>query len=180
VIITLLISSFETLRTAVVLVATSMGGVFALFLPLALLSAEGRGLEYTKTLPINSRRIIVSKALVSTAAYVPVPLALVGLSSVKPLTSLSAILIPFFITMAVASASIFEIKLFLRNAAKGKIAAVVSDLEKLIVGVLTILVPEAAYAAAFRKSLDHSFSLLVLGGTALAELTVAVYMLRRS
>jgi hypothetical protein len=82
--------------------------------------------------------------------------------------------------MAVASASIFEIKLFLRNAAKGKIAAVVSDLEKLIVGVLTILVPEAAYAAAFLKSLDHSFSLLVLGGTALAELTVAVYMLRRS
>jgi hypothetical protein len=180
VIITLLISSFETLRTAVVLVATSMGGIFALFLPLALLSAEGRGLEYTKTLPINSRRIIVSKALVSTATYVPVPLALVGLSSVKPLTSLSTILIPFFIIMAVASASIFEIKLFLRNVAKGKIAAVVNDLEKLIVGVLTILVPEVAYAAAFLKSLDHSFSLFVMGGTALAELTVAVYMLRRS
>jgi predicted permease len=180
VIITLLISSLETLRTTVVLVATSMGAIFALFLPLALLSAEGKGLEYTKTLPINSRRIIVSKALVSTATYVTVPLALVGISSVKPLTSVSTILIPFFIIIAVASASIFEIKLFLRNAAEGKIAAVVNDLEKLVVGVLTILVPEVAYAAAFLRSFDHSFSLLVMGATALAELAAAVYTLSRS
>jgi predicted permease len=180
VIITLLISNVETLRTAMVLVATSMGGIFALFLPLALLSAEGRGLEYTKTLPINSRRIIVSKALVSTATYVPVPLALVVLSAIKPLTSVSTILIPFFIIMAVASASIFEIKLFLRSAAEGKIAAVVNDLAKLVVGALTVLVPEVAYAVAFLKSLDHSFSLLVMGVTALIELAAAVYTLRRS
>jgi predicted permease len=180
VIITLLISNLETLRTTVVLIATSMGGIFALLLPLALLTAEGRGLEYTKTLPINTRGITVSKALLSTATYVPVPLALVGLSSVKPLTSLPTILIPFFIIMAVASASIFEIKLFLRTAAEGRIAAVVNDLEKLVVGTLTILVPVVAYAAAFLKSLDHSFSLLVMAGTALAELAAAAYMLRRS
>ncbi len=180
VIITLMISNFEMLRTTVVLIATSMGGLFVLLLPLALLSAEGRGLEYTKTLPISSRKIIVSKALVSTATYVPVPIALIGLSLIKPLTSLSSILIPLFIIVAVASAGIFEVKLFLRFAAKGKIVAVVNDLEKLAVGGLTVLAAVVGYTTAFLKSLDHYLSLLVMGGTVLAELAMAIYILRRT
>jgi predicted permease len=180
VIIALLISSLETLRTAMVLDATSMGSIFALFMPLALLTAEGRGLEYTKTLPISSRKIVVSKTLVSTATYVLVPLALIGLSFIKHLTSLSSILIPFLVIMSVASASIFEIKLFLRATAKGKIGAIVNDVEKLVVGVLTVLIPEVAYATAFLLSLNHDLSLLVMGATALSELAVAVYLLRRS
>ena len=149
VIITLLDSNFGALRTALVLTGTSLGAVFALFSAPCPLSAEGKGLEYTKTLPISSRRIVVPKALVSTATYVPVPLALAVLSLFKPLTSPSAILIPFLIILPVASASIFEIKLFLRTAAKGKIASVLNDFEKLTVGVAVILVPEVAYAAGF-------------------------------
>jgi predicted permease len=177
VIITLLISRFETLRAVVMLVATFMGGVFSLFLPLSLLTSEGKGLEYTKTLPVSPRRIIVSKALVSTSTYVLVPLALVGLSLAKPLTSFSILLIPFFIIVAVASASIFEVTLFLKTAAKGKIAAAVSDLEKLFVGVLNVLVPEVAYAAVFLSTFNHVSSFLVMGATALAELAAALYTL---
>ena len=179
-IVAMLISNFETLRTAAMLVATLMGGIFALLLPLALLSAEGRGLEYTKTLPISSRRIVISKALVSTATYVPVPLALTGLSLVKPLTSFSAIVIPFLTIIAVASASIFEIKLFLGTVAKGKVAAIANDLEKIVVGVLTLLIPDVAYAASFLTTLNHGFSLLAMGGILLVELSIGVYMLRRS
>jgi predicted permease len=180
VIVTLLDSNFGTLRTALVLVGTSMGGIFTLFLPLALLSAEGRGLEYTKTLPISPRRIVIPKALVSTATYVPVPLALVSLSLVKPLTSPSTILIPLLIVMPVASASIFEIKLFLRTAAKGKIASVLNDFEKLTIGMFIILVPEVAYATMFLATFNHSLSLLAMGGVALAELAAALYILKRS
>lgn len=179
-IVTLLISNFETLRTTVVLIATFMGAIFALLLPLALLTAEGRGLEYTKTLPISSRRIVVSKALLSTAIYVPVPLALAVLSLVKPLTSFSSIFIPFFIITAMATASIFEIRLFLSTVAKGKIAAVANDLEKLVVGIMTILIPEVAYAVSFLATFDHGFSLLVMGDTVLLELAVGVYVLKRS
>jgi predicted permease len=178
--IAVMASNLEILRTAVVLAATSMGGVFALFLPLALLTAEGRGLEYTKTLPISSARIIVSKTLISVGTYVLVPSALVGLSLIKPLTSLSTILIPFLMMMAVASASIFEIKLFLGTSAKNRIAAVVGDIEKLLIGALTVLLPEAAYAAVFLALHDHSYSLLTMGATALAELAAALYMLRQS
>jgi len=179
VIITLLISNVGMLRISMVLDATSMGAIFALFLPLALLSAEGRGLEYTKTLPISSRRIIASKALVSTLTYVPVPFALLILSLLKPLTVSSSILIPFFIIVAVASASVFEVKLFLGAAAKGKIAAIVNDIEKLIVGVVTVTVPQLIYAAVLLWSHDHGFALLAMGAVTFAELCVALQSLRR-
>ncbi|MGA2573561.1 MAG: hypothetical protein ABSF36_05065 [Candidatus Methanomethylicaceae archaeon] len=178
VIITLLISNFGTLRTAAVIMATSMGAIFALFSPLALLSAEGRGLEYTKTLPISSRKIVISKTLVSTAAFVLVPLALVVLTAVRPLISASAIFIPFFTIIAVASASVFEIQLFLRTAAQGQMAAIFNDIEKLFVGVLTVIAPMVVYAAAFLTSLDHNLSLLAMGCTVLAELAMAIYALR--
>jgi predicted permease len=177
---TLLISNFALLRTAVLVVATSMGAVFSLFLPLALLTAEGKGLEYTKTLPIGSRKIVVSKALVSTLTYVLVPLALVCLSIVKPLTSPSTILIPFFIVVSVASASVFEIKLFLRNTAKSKLAGVVNDIEKLTVGIFTVLAPLFAYSATFLLSLSQALSLFAMAGIVLAELAVTICILRKS
>lgn len=177
--ISLLISNFEFLRTSVVLMATSMGSIFTLLLPLALLSAEGRGLEYTKTLPISHDKITLSKALLATATYVPVPLALAILSCFRPLISLSAILIPFLGTASVASASIFEIRLFLRTVNQGKIAAVLNDLEKLIVGILTVLAPLVIYAATFLNSLDHGFSIIIMAGAVLAELATALYLQKR-
>lgn len=137
-------------------------------------------MEYTKTLPITSRKIIVSKTLVSTATYIPVPLALTGLSLVKPLTTSSTILIPFLIVVAVASASIFEVKLFLSTVAKGKIAAVINDFKKIVFGAFTILIPETAYAASFLTTLDHNLALLSMGGTVLTELAIGVYLLKRS
>jgi predicted permease len=179
-IITLLVSNFGAMRTAAVLVATSMGAIFALISPLALLSAEGKGLEYTKTLPISSHKIVVSKTLVSTAAYVPVPLALVVLSFFRPLTAVSAILIPFFTIIAVASASVFEIVLFLRTTAKGQMAAIVNDVQKLFVGVLIVLLPQVIYTIAFLSSLGHIISLFAMGTTILVELAIAAYALRGS
>jgi predicted permease len=180
VIITLLISSTGTMRTITVIVATAMGTIFALFSPLALLSAEGKGLEYTKTLPISSRMIVASKALVSTAVYALVPLALVVLSLARPLISPSAILIPFFTIVSVASASIFEIFLFLRTTGRGQMAAIANDVEKLFVGVLVALVPLFVYALVFLSSLNHSLSLLTMGMAVLVEFAMTLYILRNS
>jgi len=184
VIVAILSSNIAVLRIVVMLEATTMGAVFALFMPLALLTAEGRGLEYTKTLPISSRRIVVSKTLVSTATYAPVPLVLIALSTVKHLTSPFSSVIPFLIIMAVASASIFEIKLFLRAAAQGRIRAIINDIQKLIVGVSTIFIPEIAYVVVyfltFNQSFNQIFSLSAMGIVALSELAVAVHLLGRS
>ena len=178
-IVALLISNLSVLRTAMMLDATTMGAIFALFIPLALLTAEGRGLEYTKTLPISSRKIIISKTLVSTATFAFVPLALIGLSSIKNPTSFSSIFIPFLAMMSVASASIFEIKLFLKATEKGKMGAIVNDIEKIFVGVLIVLIPEVAYAFVFILSFNHGLSLLAMGTISILELAVAAFVSRR-
>lgn len=180
VIVSLLIANYQTLRASTILVATTTGGIFSLLIPLALLSAEGPGLEYTKTLPINARRIIVSKSLVSTATYVPVPLTLLALTLVKQLTSPLTILIPCVTLFSIASASILEIRLFLGSVAKGKIAALVNDVEKLIAGVAIILIPMVTYASTYFISLNHVVAILTMTGVALVELAIAVNLLKRS
>jgi predicted permease len=179
-IVSLLIASFQVLKVSAVLVATVTGGILALLMPLALLTAEGRGLEYAKTLPVNANRIVASKALVSTVAYVPVPLTLLGLSFMKQSTSPIAIVIPFLTILAIASASVFEIKLFLHYAAEGKIAAVIRDAEKLVAGATIILAPEIAYAISYLMLRDHVSAILAMGGTAVVELLLALHVLRAS
>jgi predicted permease len=177
VIVAFLVTNYELLRASTVIVATSMGAIFTLLVPLALLSSEGRGLEYTKTLPITPQRIVSSKALITMATYIPVPFALLCLASIKPLTSGLTILIPFFMIIPIVSASIFEILLFLHSAGKSKIAGIVNDAEKIFVGLLTILVPEAAYVVAYLFSFNHAFAILTMGGVTLAELWLALYAL---
>jgi predicted permease len=168
------------LKVSAILVATVTGGILALLMPLALLTAEGKGLEYAKTLPVNANRIVTSKALVSTAAYVPVPLTLLGISFMKQLTSPIAIVIPFLTILAIASASVFEIKLFLNSAAKGRIAAVIHDAEKLVAGVMIALAPEIAYAVSYLISYNHVAAILTMSGTAIVELLLALYVLNSS
>jgi predicted permease len=179
-IVSLLIANYQVMKVSAILVATSTGGIFALLMPLALLNAEGTGLEYTKTLPVSAKRIMISKALISTATYVPVPLTVLGMSFVKQLTTPLAILMPFLTMLAIASASIFEIKLFLCSAAKGRIAAVIHDAEKLAAGVLITLIPEVVYAASYFLSFDHVTAVLTMGIAAVVELTIASYVLKRS
>ena len=179
VIVAFLAANYELLRASTVIVATSMGAIFTLLVPLALLSSEGKGIEYAKTLPITPKRMVASKALITMATYVPVPFALVCLSLFKPLTSGFSILIPFFMVISIVSASIFEIMIFLRSVGRSKIAGIVNDAEKIFVGLLTILVPEVAYAVVYLSSFNHAFAALTMGGVTLAELWVALYVLGR-
>ncbi len=174
------ISNQSVLRTSMLLDSTLMGAIFALLIPLSLLNAEGKGLEYTKTLPINSRKIIASKTLIATITYSFVPLALVAIALIKPLTSLSSILIPCFTIMSVASASIFETRLFMKTVAKSKINALANDLQKLVVGAALVLAPLLVYSATFLLSFSHSLSLLAMVGVAFLELAFSSYLLKRS
>jgi predicted permease len=178
VIVTFLATNYNLLRTSTVIVATSMGAIFTLLIPLALLSSEGKGLEYTKTLPLTAQRMVSSKALITMATYIPVPSVLLCLALLKPLTSWFAILIPFFMIIPIVSASIFEILLFLRSVSKSKIAGIINDAEKIFLGLLTILIPEAAYVTVYIFSFNHAFAILTMGGVTLAELSIALYMLR--
>ena len=178
VIVSLLIANYAMLRASTILVSTATGGTLALFVPLALLTSEGTGLEYTKTLPIKANRIIISKALIATATYVPVPLTLLVMTFIKQLTWPPAVFIPYFIILSIASASVFEIKLFMNYVAKGKIAAFAQDFQKLVLGVVFLLTPEFAYAATYVVSLDHVLAISVMSIAAVVELVMAIYVLR--
>jgi predicted permease len=179
VIVVFLAANYELLRASTVIVATSMGAFFTLLVPLALLSSEGKGIEYAKTLPITPKRMVASKALITMATYIPVPFALVCLSLFKPLTSWFSILIPFFMVISIVSASIFEIMIFLRSVGRSRLAGMVNDAEKIFAGLLTILVPEVAYAVVYLFSFNHAFAALTTGGVTLAELWIALYVLGR-
>ena len=180
VIVAMLMTNFEVLRASTMLVATFVGGIFSLLMPLALLHAEGTGLEYTKTLPMNANKIMLSKTLITTATYVPVPLALLVMALLKPISSPYTIFIPFLTISAIASAGIFEIKLFLRSVIKGKIAALTHDLKKLITGVMTLIFPIAAYALGFLVSFNHALAILSMAAVVFTELAMAVYSLKHS
>ncbi len=178
VIISFVIANSEVLRASELLVSTFMGGILVLLMPLALLSAEGTGLQYTKTLPLNVNKIITSKALISTLTYIPVPIVLLIMAFLKPLSSPLIISVPFSIILTVASASIFEIQLFLSSVTKGKIAALIHDLKKLIVGVTTLIIPLAAYSVGYLISFSHVFAVLGMGGAAASEMVLAAFLLR--
>jgi len=178
-IVAFLASNVEFLRASTVLVATSMGAIFVLLIPLALLNSEGKGIEYAKTLPITSKRMVSAKALITMATFVPVPVALLCLGLFKPPTSWFTVLIPFFMVISIVSASIFEILIFLRSVGKSRIAGVINDAEKILVGLLAVFVPEGAYIIAYLFSYNHAFATLAIGGVSIVELWIALVILRR-
>jgi predicted permease len=178
-IVAFLATNSEQLRASMVIVATSMGAIFTLLIPLALLTSEGKGIEYAKTLPITAQRMVSSKALITMGAFLPVPFALLCIALLKPLTSWSTILMPFLMISSVVAASVFEILIFLRSVGKTKIAGLVNDAEKIFVGLLTILAPEAAYVIAYLFTFSHEYAILVMGGAAITELGIAIYLLKR-
>jgi predicted permease len=178
IIISFMLANFDILRASTLLVSTFMGGIFVLLMPLALLNSEGTGLEYTKTLPVDINQIILSKTLISTLTYLPVPLVLLVMAFLKPLTSPLILLIPFFVVLAIVSASIFEVQLFLDSVTRGKISAIIHDLKKLVVGVTILLIPLVAYVVTYLVSFSHVFAVLGIGGASASELAVAVYLLQ--
>ena len=180
IIISLLIVNFEVLRASTLLISTLMGGIFVLLMPLALINSEGTALEYTKTLPLKVNRLILSKTLISTLIYLPVPTVLLVMAFLKPLTSPLTLFIPFFVILTIASASIFEIQLFLSSVTKGKISALIHDFKKLVIGLTTLLIPLVTYSATYLVSFSHVYAILSIGVASTSELAVAAYLLRKN
>ena len=81
--------------------------------------------------------------------------------------------------ISIVSASIFEILIFLRSVGKSRIAGVINDVEKILVGLLTVFLPAIAYVIVYLFSFNQAFAILTLGGTTLVELWIAFFALRR-
>lgn len=180
IIILFLSANLNVLRASTLLVSTFMGGIFVLLIPLALLNSEGTGLEYTKTLPLDINRLIISKTMISLITYLPVPIILFVLTFLKPLTSPFNLFIPAFALLAIISASIFEIQLFLNSVTKGRISALINDFKKLIIGIITLLLPICLYSIIYLISFSHIIAISSLIGITIAELSVALFLLKQN
>ena len=170
--------SLPVLRASIVLVATAMGGAFTLFMPLGLLNAEGGGLSYTIGLPVKVSTIVSAKAVISTLAFLPVPLVMVALALFRPVTSSFILLLPLVVVASAAAGSLVEVWLFLGVSAETRTSAVLHDMVRLLAGVSLMLLPELAYAGAYIVSFDHALSVLAGAVIAAFELGAVVLLVR--
>ena len=70
------LTATPVVRISALLVGTQVGGGFALFIAFLLVTVEDLGVERRTALPLRESVRTLSKVLISTATYVPVPLAL--------------------------------------------------------------------------------------------------------
>src|SRR5579884_1820931 len=98
----------NVIGTITVLVGTAIGGIFTCFVVVGLLTAEGTGIEYTRTLPLSTNTIMHSKAFTATISYIPVTIIFALLGVLKPAIFGSVSLIPLWELPAVAAAALVE------------------------------------------------------------------------
>ncbi|TRO51259.1 hypothetical protein E2P63_05050 [Candidatus Bathyarchaeota archaeon] len=98
----------------------------------------------------------------------------------KPLTSPTALLIPFFIILSIASASIFEMQQFLSSVTKGRLAALIHDLKKLIIGIAILLLPLVVYSVLYLVSFSHIFAVFIMGCISVLEIVIAFALLKHN
>jgi hypothetical protein len=123
VIIVLPLISANIVGTLPTMIGTFVGGMFASFTTLGLLNAEGTGFEYTKTLPVRVSTTIRAKAFTATLTYLPVPFVFFLLSFFKPLTHNLLYTLPMVGILAVSTASLAEVTIFLAASGSGRVVA---------------------------------------------------------
>jgi len=177
----LLIRAFlPTLGASTLLVAMTLGGVVSLILPLVLVSSEGTGFDFAKTMPLRMRTIVVSKALIATAVFFPAVAVVYVESLLKPMTSPLSILIPVASILAVAAASLLEVRLFLGFAPSGRLTFALQEFSRMAAGAGLVVLPAAIYAAAYLLTFNHALAAGAMVAAASAELLAVAGFVRQS
>lgn len=169
-----------TLRASTLLVAMTMGGMVSLILPLVLVSSEGSGFDFAKTIPLKMRTIVLSKAVIATAVFVPAVAAVFVEGLLKPLASPFSASIPMASVLAVAAASLLEVRLFLGFAPSGRARFASQEFGRMAAGAGIVLLPATIYAAAYVLTHDHLLAAAAMVAVASAELAGAVEVALRS
>jgi hypothetical protein len=152
----------------------------ALILPLVLVSSEGAGFDFAKTMPLKIRTIVFSKGLIATAVYLPAAAVVYVESLLKPLTSSVSNLIPMASILAVAAASLLEVRLFLGFTPRGRIMFVLQDLARMAAGAGTVLLPATIYVVTYLLTFNHAAGAVGMLAAAWVELVAVVEFVRRS
>lgn len=173
-------ASLPTLGASTVLVAMTLGGMVALILPLVLVSSEGTGFDFAKTMPLNMGTIVYSKALISSGVFLAAGGAVFAEALLKPLASPYTMSIPVASVLAVAAASMLEIRLFLGFAPGGRAAFALQELARMAAGAGVVILPAAIYATAYILTLSHISAAGTMVSAASAELIGVAWFVHRS
>ncbi|HUK79190.1 MAG TPA: hypothetical protein VLU91_00830 [Nitrososphaerales archaeon] len=177
----LLIRAFlPTLGASTILVAMALGGMVSLILPLVLVSTEGIGFDFAKTMPLKMRTIVFSKALIATTVFLPAVAVVYAESLVKPLASPFSIMIPLASVLAVAAASTLEVRLFLGFAPHGRATFALQEFARMAAGAGLVLLPATIYATAYILSFSHVLATGAMFAVASAELLAVTEFVRRA
>ncbi len=171
------LTATPAVRVAEVLAASQACGGFALFIAFLLVTVEDLGVERRSALPLNENVRTLSKVLISTATYVPVPLTLAVVFLSKPFTFEGSLMIPLATLCSVFAACVVEVLVLKALAERGRGAAV-----RFAAGVgsgeCLLALPGVAYAVEYVISRNHLLSLDALVLLSAAELAVAAMTLR--
>lgn len=185
-----LTTQFPVMRATTMFVSTIVGCFFTTMICSTLLNTEGAGLEYTMSLPLNSRTIINAKAIIAALTFVPVPLALLAIGLSKPVASNFILLIPFVELIAVFAACVGEIAFFLRpergrnslRKTRGFSVMAGSDIARLskslAIAFTILLIPIIAYSAIYFLSFNHPLAIAGMAAVAFIELSIVVRLSR--
>jgi hypothetical protein len=177
----LLIRAFlPTLGASTLLVAMTLGGMFSLVLPLVLVSSEGTGFDFAKTMPLKIKTIVSSKALIATSVFLSAVAIVYAESLVKPLTSPFSILIPLASILAVAAASLLEVRLFLGFAPSGRATFALQELARMAAGAGVVLLPAVIYVPVYIFTFNHALAAGAMVTVASTELLAITEFVRRS
>jgi hypothetical protein len=101
-------------------------------------------------------------------------------SLLKPLASPLSTFIPLASILAVAAASLLEVRLFLGFAPSGRAKFALQELARMAAGAGMVLLPATAYAVAYILTFDHTLAAVATVAAASTELIGAVEFVRRS
>ncbi len=196
-------SGLSLFGTSSIVSITTIGTFFTLFASSVLLNTEGYGLEYTMSLPLGARIIIFAKSAVATIAFLPVPAAILVLSSLRGGGQSLSILVPFVEIIAVSAATTAQLGFFITTQKRKMYATVGTEIRSegaftptgfsvlsgrdmarfakaMAVGIVVLYAPIIAYYAPTALGNSTLLSLLVMLGIAIAEVVIVQFVLKRS
>jgi hypothetical protein len=171
--------ALPSLRASTILVSMVLGGMVALILPLVLISSEGAGFDFAKTMPLRMRTIVFSKASIATAAYLPAVAVVFLEGLLKPLSFAAVGVIPLASVLAVASASLLEVRLFLGFTPAGRMTFILQDFARMAAGAGLVIFPAVTYVVAYFIRFEPFFPAGAMLAVALLELAAVIGFVRR-
>ncbi len=183
------------LRASTVLYSTALGCFISLITVSILLNTEGTGLDYTLSLPLDARIMVLAKSVIATVSFLTVPAIIGALLIAERSASGWLVAIPLVEVASISAASSAELSFFIRSykagggstsrgiEASGLSPVSARDLARFATAFMVagsiVLAPLGAYIGAYFATASHAAAVGAMAAVSLAELGVMQAYLRR-